>query len=132
MVEQPIEVDVQIAGRNVPAGRLWTHRHGQSESATFSYRDDYLQRADAYELDPGLPLQGGQHQTPVKRPLFGAMSDCARTAGDGVSSDARRDSGLAKQIPSSAGLRRSTSCSARATTCARGRCDFAATTASSI
>jgi serine/threonine-protein kinase HipA len=77
MVEQPIEVDVQIAGRDVPAGRLWTHRHGQSESATFSYRDDYLQRADAYELDPGLPLQGGQHQTPVKRPLFGAMSDCA-------------------------------------------------------
>jgi serine/threonine-protein kinase HipA len=77
MVEQPIQVDVQIAGRDVPAGRLWTHRHGQSESATFSYREDYLQRADAYELDPGLPLQAGQHQTPVKQPLFGAMSDCA-------------------------------------------------------
>jgi serine/threonine-protein kinase HipA len=77
MVDQPIEVDVQIAGRAVPAGRLWTHRHGQSESATFSYREDYLQRADAYELDPGLPLQAGQQQTPVKQPLFGAMSDCA-------------------------------------------------------
>jgi serine/threonine-protein kinase HipA len=77
MVEQPIEVDVQIAGRAVPAGRLWTHRHGQSESATFSYREDYLQRADAYELDPGLPLRAGQQQTPVKQPLFGAMSDCA-------------------------------------------------------
>ncbi len=77
MVEQPIQVDVQIAGRDVPAGQLWTHRHGQSESATFSYREDYLQRADAYELDPGLPLQTGQHQTPVKQPLFGAMSDCA-------------------------------------------------------
>jgi serine/threonine-protein kinase HipA len=77
MVEQPIEVDVQIAGRDVPAGRLWTHRHGQSESATFSYREDYLQRVDAYELDPGLQLQAGQHQTPVKQPLFGAMSDCA-------------------------------------------------------
>jgi serine/threonine-protein kinase HipA len=77
MVEQPIEVDVQIAGRDVPAGRLWTHRHGRSESATFSYRDDYLQRADSYELDPGLPLQAGQHQTAVGQPLFGAMSDCA-------------------------------------------------------
>src|ERR1039458_1658586 len=77
MVEQPIQVDVQIAGRDVPAGQLWTHRRGQSESATFSYRDDYLQRADAYELDPGLPLQAGQHQTPVKQPLCGAMSDCA-------------------------------------------------------
>ena len=77
MIEQPVEVDIQIAYRAVPAGRLWTHRHGQSESATFSYREDYLQRADAYELDPGLPLQAGQHQTPVKQPLFGAMSDCA-------------------------------------------------------
>lgn len=77
MAEQPIEVDVQIAGRDVPAGRLWTHRHGRSESATFSYRDGYLERADAYELDPGLPLQAGQHQTPVGQPLFGAMSDCA-------------------------------------------------------
>jgi serine/threonine-protein kinase HipA len=77
MVEQPIEVDVQIDGQNVAAGRLWTHRHGQSESATFSYREDYLGRADAYELDPGLPLQTGQHQTALKLPLFGAMADCA-------------------------------------------------------
>ncbi len=77
MVEQPIEVDVQIDAQNVPAGRLWTHRHGQSESATFSYLDDYLQREDAYELDPGLPLQAGQHQTALKHALFGAMADCA-------------------------------------------------------
>jgi serine/threonine-protein kinase HipA len=77
MIEQPVEVDVQIAGRDVPAGRLWTHRHGRSESATFTYRDDYLQRADSYELDPGLPLHSGQHQTALGHSLFGAMSDCA-------------------------------------------------------
>jgi serine/threonine-protein kinase HipA len=77
MIEQPIEVDVQISGEDVPAGRLWTHRHGQSESASFSYLDDYLRRADAYELDPGLPLQAAQHQTALKQPLFGAMADCA-------------------------------------------------------
>jgi serine/threonine-protein kinase HipA len=68
---------VQVAGRDAPAGRLWTHRHGQSESATFSYREDYLQLADSYDLDPGLPLQTGQHQTAVGRPVFAAMSDCA-------------------------------------------------------
>jgi serine/threonine-protein kinase HipA len=77
MVKQPIEVDVQIGGQDLPAGRLWTHHHGQRESATFSYREDYLQRADAYELDPGLPLQSGQHQTALGQSLFGAMSDCA-------------------------------------------------------
>lgn len=48
MTEQPIEVDVQIVREDIPAGRLWTHRHGRSESATFSYREDHLQRADAY------------------------------------------------------------------------------------
>jgi hypothetical protein len=69
MVDQPIEVDVQIAGRDVPAGRLWAHRHGRSESATFSYREDYLQLDDAYALDPEMPLQTGQHQTPVNQPL---------------------------------------------------------------
>ena len=84
MTEQPIEVSVQIAGRDVAAGLLWTHRHGQSESATFGYRDGYLERADAYELDPGLPLQAGQHQTAVGQSLFGAMSDCAPMDGDGV------------------------------------------------
>ena len=68
---------MQIADRAVPAGRLWTHRHGQSESASFSYREDYLQLTDAYELDPGLPLRAGQQQTPLKQALFGAMSDCA-------------------------------------------------------
>ena len=77
MVEQPVEVDLEIGGRDVPAGKLWTHRHGRSESATFSYLDEYLQRPDSYDLDPGLPLQAGQHQTAVGQPLFGAMSDCA-------------------------------------------------------
>jgi hypothetical protein len=77
MVEQPLDVDVQIDGRDVPAGRLWTHRHGQSESASFSYRDEYLQRADAYELDPGLPLRTGQHQTALRHALFAALPDCA-------------------------------------------------------
>lgn len=77
MTEQPIEVDVQIAGRDVPAGRLWTHGGDRSESATFTYDEDYLQLAEAYALDPGLPLLAGQHQTPVQRALFGAMDDCA-------------------------------------------------------
>jgi serine/threonine-protein kinase HipA len=77
VVEQPIAVDVQIAGRDIPAGQLWTHRRGQLQSATFSYRDDYLRRAEAYALDPALPLHAGQHQTPPKLPLFGAMADGA-------------------------------------------------------
>jgi serine/threonine-protein kinase HipA len=77
MAESEVEVVVQIAGEDVLAGRLWSHRRRGSESATFSYATEYLTRRDAYELDPLLTLAAGPQQTPVGRALFGAFSDCA-------------------------------------------------------
>jgi serine/threonine-protein kinase HipA len=77
MVEQPIRVSVQIAGKDVPAGRLWGHRRGSSETATYSYLPDYLARRDAYELDPSLPLREGQQHTAAGQALFGAFTDCS-------------------------------------------------------
>jgi len=77
MAEQPIRVSVQLGGEDVDAGRLWTHRHGRSESATFGYLPEYLGRPDAYELDPALGDHEGQQQTAVGQALFGALSDCA-------------------------------------------------------
>jgi len=71
------DVIVQIAGDDLLAGRLWSHRRRGRESATFSYSPDYLARDDAYELDPMLPLLGGPQQTPDGRATFGAFSDCA-------------------------------------------------------
>ncbi len=76
-VAREVEVVVQIGSDDVLAGRLWSHRRGRSESATFSYDHHYLAFPDAYALDPGLPLVGGQLQTPSGQPLFGAFSDCA-------------------------------------------------------
>ncbi|HTW43661.1 MAG TPA: HipA domain-containing protein [Solirubrobacteraceae bacterium] len=70
-------MSVQLAGKDVLAGRLWTHRHGRSESATFSYLPEYLGRAGSYELDPALGGHEGQQQTAVGQALFGAFSDCA-------------------------------------------------------
>ena len=72
-----VEVVVQIAGEDVTAGRLWSHRRHTAESATFAYLDTYLALPDAYALDPSLPLRAGQHQTPGERAMFGAFSDCA-------------------------------------------------------
>jgi serine/threonine-protein kinase HipA len=71
-----VEVFVQIAGQDILAGRLWAHRR-RTESQTFVYVPDYLARADAYELDPALPLVAGQQQTSEGRAIFGAFSDCA-------------------------------------------------------
>jgi serine/threonine-protein kinase HipA len=77
MAEQATDVFVQIAGEDVHAGRLWSHRRRAAESATFAYAEEYLARDDAYALDPALPLASGQHQTPIGHRLFGAFSDCA-------------------------------------------------------
>lgn len=72
-----VEVFVQVGGEDVAAGDLWMHRAGRSQSASFAYRPSYIGRDGAYELEPDLPLQTGQFQTPVGRSLFGAFSDTA-------------------------------------------------------
>src|SRR5579871_5598464 len=77
MADDSVEVIVQIAGEDVPAGRMWAHHARGSQSATFAYHDAYLQRPDAYALDPALALTSGQQQTPEGRALFGAFSDVA-------------------------------------------------------
>jgi serine/threonine-protein kinase HipA len=77
MADESVDVIVQLAGEDVPAGRMWNHHGRGSQSATFAYQDSYLQRPDAYALDPALPLYSGQQQTPEGRALFGAFSDAA-------------------------------------------------------
>ena len=72
-----VDVVVQIADTDLLAGRVWLHRRRNRESATFSYAPDYLSRDDAYALDPMLPLVSGPQQTPERRAIFGAFSDCA-------------------------------------------------------
>lgn len=68
-------VDVVVG--DIETGRLWSHRRGRTESQTFRYLPSYLERPDAYALDPALPLAEGPLQTPAARALFGAFSDSA-------------------------------------------------------
>ncbi|MGH2880095.1 MAG: type II toxin-antitoxin system HipA family toxin [Solirubrobacteraceae bacterium] len=77
MAETTVEVIVQIAAEDLLAGRLWAHRRGATESATFAYANDYLTSDGAYALDPGLPLVHGAQQTAADAAIFGCFSDCA-------------------------------------------------------
>jgi serine/threonine-protein kinase HipA len=77
MADREVEVIVRVAGADVLAGRLWCHRRRGTESQTFAYAGEYLGLADAYELDPLLPLVEGSQQTPANRAIFGAFSDAA-------------------------------------------------------
>ncbi len=77
MANPTADVVVQIGNEELLAGRLWTHRRRNTESATFAYDAAYLVHPRAYGLDPGLPLTAGQQQSASGRPIFGAFSDCA-------------------------------------------------------
>lgn len=72
-----VEVIVSLAGEDILAGRLWSHRNRGRESATISYEDSYLGLESAYELDPRLPLVGGPQHTARDQQMFAAFSDCA-------------------------------------------------------
>jgi len=75
--ERPVEVVVSIEAIDVLAGRLYSHRGRGRESASFTYEADYLARADAYALDPNLPLVQGSQQAPVDLKMFRAFADAA-------------------------------------------------------
>ncbi len=59
----------------LPAGTLYTHQRGNTESATFTYDANYLANPRAYALDPALPLATGPFQTSPGRALFGTFND---------------------------------------------------------
>jgi serine/threonine-protein kinase HipA len=77
MADRIVDVVVDIDTKDVLAGRMWSHRRGATESASFAYDAAYLARKDAYALDPALPLVAGQQQTPQGAAIFRAFSDCA-------------------------------------------------------
>ena len=70
---------VCIGGVDVRAGTLYPHlrRGGSTESASFTYLDEYIANPRAYSLEPGLPLEAGTHQSVVGHPTFGVFRDCA-------------------------------------------------------
>ncbi len=74
-----VGVWVSIGGVDVRAGTLYPHRRrgGSTESASFTYLDEYIANPHAYSLEPGLPLEAGAHQTIIGHPTFGAFGDCA-------------------------------------------------------
>ncbi|MGH3164903.1 MAG: type II toxin-antitoxin system HipA family toxin [Trebonia sp.] len=72
----PIEVTVDIGGRELVAGTLWIHERG-GQAATFRYADSYLASPDSYELDPVLPKAAGAFHTPSGRAMFNGFADSA-------------------------------------------------------
>jgi serine/threonine-protein kinase HipA len=73
---EPVEVTVEIDGRETAAGTLWVHERG-GQSATFRYSASYLADPVAYALDPALPRSAGVFRSPPGSTLFRAFADSA-------------------------------------------------------
>jgi serine/threonine-protein kinase HipA len=66
------EVHIDWRGQTCLVGRL--HAAGRGPAVSFEYALEWLERADAFPIDPtALPLQSSAHHSPV---LFGAIQDC--------------------------------------------------------
>jgi serine/threonine-protein kinase HipA len=67
-----IEVHIDWRGQTHLVGHL--HAAERGSSVSFEYATEWLQRADAFAIDPtSLPLQRGAHHG---KALFGAIQDC--------------------------------------------------------
>src|SRR6266487_2769525 len=67
-----LELHIHWQGRTHLAGRL--HAAERGPSVSFEYASEWLQREDAFPIDPtSLPLQRGAHHGAG---LFGAIQDC--------------------------------------------------------
>jgi hypothetical protein len=73
---EPVEVTVEIDGRELTAGTLWVHDRG-GQTASFRYADSYLTSPGSYALDPVLPKAAGVFHTPPGSALFSAFADSA-------------------------------------------------------
>jgi serine/threonine-protein kinase HipA len=72
----PVEVTVEIDGRETVAGTLWVHERG-GQSATFRYSDSYLADPAGYALDPALPRGAGVFRSPPASAMFRSFADSA-------------------------------------------------------
>lgn len=70
-----LDVTVQLAGEDVPAGRLYQNVRGGIETATFSYFPSYLEDPRAFSLAPDMPLGPGAFHSEGLRE-FRALEDC--------------------------------------------------------
>ena len=72
---EPVLVHVSLDGRTFRVGRLWIHRRGGRESATFRYKSSWLENPMRFALEPALGLSEGPFHTSPGKALFGAIGD---------------------------------------------------------
>jgi serine/threonine-protein kinase HipA len=76
-VSNEFTVHLDFMGRMHVAGRLFFHRQGAKEGASFHYADEWLTNPLGYALQPSLAFAAGSYTTEPGEKIFGCFSDCA-------------------------------------------------------
>ncbi|MBM3535805.1 MAG: type II toxin-antitoxin system HipA family toxin [Alphaproteobacteria bacterium] len=69
----PILVHVELEGKTILVGRLWSH----GASASFEYDQGWRDDPRHFAIEPALSVDAGSHHTRERQMLFGALSDSA-------------------------------------------------------
>ena len=77
MAEALTYVYINLDGKDIPVGRLWSYFNNGKESASFKYDESWLKFPRNFELEPYLPLTEGTVHTDNKKSIFASMSDCS-------------------------------------------------------
>lgn len=77
MAEILTYVYINLEGKDIPVGRLWSYFNNGKESASFKYDENWLKFPCNFELEPYLPLTEGTEHTDNKKSIFASMSDCS-------------------------------------------------------
>lgn len=70
-------VYIDLQGKPILVGRLWSRIRKGRESATFEYDPSWLVHPERFALEPAFALAPGPFHTPPEKTLFGAIGDSA-------------------------------------------------------
>jgi len=76
-MEQVVLVYIDLEGKAIKVGRLWSHYRNGKESMSFEYDRNWLNHPKRFSLDPALKLVSGTFHASQNKPVFGAIDDSA-------------------------------------------------------
>ena len=77
MSERLTYVYINLKGKDILVGRLWSYFNNGKESASFKYDENWLKYSHNFELEPYLPLSEGTLHTERQKSIFASFSDCS-------------------------------------------------------
>ncbi len=77
MADKKVYVYINLNGKDYLVGEMWSHFNKNRETSSFEYSDEWLQRQEAFSLEPNLFLGKGKQVARQGIKIFGSFGDSA-------------------------------------------------------